>query len=184
MPRLDQLNAFLKDSNTMKNKDMIKLLDSPSNFDKAIFLINHALEYNWQFQMVIRNAFKKFELTMRLTGNLKTNLMRIKNKIEYENKENNSEDGVMRVKDMIRAKIMIKSLNDFEAIFNHLSVIPDFVVLKIINNLEDMDRENLIIVFMYREGIIGELLLEYKEKQPQYYAHHFIHELEHAKTAS
>jgi hypothetical protein len=57
--------------------------------------------------MVIRNAFKKFDKVIRLSGNLKTNLMRIKNKIEYENKENNTDDGVFRLADMIRAKIMI-----------------------------------------------------------------------------
>ena len=66
--------------------------------------------------MVIRNVFKKAKIN-RLTANMKTNLRRIKQKIEDWNKDKHNEDGPYRITDMIRATIVLMSLDDFEMVF-------------------------------------------------------------------
>ena len=58
--------------------------------------------------MKVRNTFKKFKLN-RVTGNLKTNLARIAQKIE-----DGGNKGIFKVTDMIRATVICETVDQMD----------------------------------------------------------------------
>jgi len=62
-------------------------------------LFFHALENNWLFQTVLRNKFKKTRF--KVFGNVKSNIVRIEQKIEEEG------GNLGKLTDMIRATIVV-----------------------------------------------------------------------------
>ena len=83
---------------------------------------------------------------------------------------------------MIRATVILLTIEDMESAYLQLETIPGLKVLKVKNKL-DSELQNLTILFSYLDCIIGEVQMRYCEKPPNYYANHFIYELERSDSA-
>jgi len=83
---------------------------------------------------------------------------------------------------MIRATVILYSVDQLQDAYLSIQQIPNLKILKVKNKM-DTELENISILFMYREGIIGEVQVRYNEKPPNYYANHFIYELERSDSA-
>lgn len=103
IPRTDQLLCFTtcacwKDENLKEY-----LFGSP--FEKAYFLYRHALEFNYKFICEIRHVFRR--TSFLVTGGIKSNLIRIAQKIESNDFEL---EGPFRVTDMLRATVKVETI--------------------------------------------------------------------------
>jgi len=97
IPELSQLIGFF-DSNAIRSPEVRKLIKGGPK-EKAYLLFFHALENNWLFQTILRNKFKN--TNFEVFGNVKTNIVRIEQKIEEEG------GNLGKLTDMIRATIVV-----------------------------------------------------------------------------
>jgi len=110
MPRTDQL---LKFSLTSAYKcDALRARLEGNNFDKAFFLNQHALEFSYLFQIKLKHVFRN--MGHRITGNLKSNMARIAQKIGENAME---KDGPFRITDMLRATVVCNEVADLEVAY-------------------------------------------------------------------
>ena len=84
MARLDQLASFQNSIAYMSEEQRQNQLSS-SSFDRALFLLQHALKPCWKFLHQLHAKFKVFGC--KIEGNLKSNLRRIARKIEELDEE-------------------------------------------------------------------------------------------------
>ena len=98
MPRLDQLNYF-NVSNANKQEGFKANSVNGSSFDKANFLFQHALQFNAEFQAKISYIFKRSGF--RVYGSIKSNILRIAQKIRLNN------GNLYQIDDMIRASVIV-----------------------------------------------------------------------------
>ena len=84
---------------------------------------------------------------------------------------------------MIRATVILLSINDVKEAFTHLESVPYLEIVKIKNKLAT-ELQNVSVLFIFDKGIIGEVQMRYCEKPASYYANHFVYELERADSAS
>jgi len=164
LPSLDELYKF-KYSAAYKDADLRKMLQG-SPIEQAFFLNQHAMEYSWQYMIKLQTHFEDGDY--KLEGGLKTNLVRITQKIT----EMNSPYGVT---DMIRARITVREPHELKEVFLKLQNLNAITITKVANHLNHKQSELQTIVlnciFMndhFFECIIGEIELCLAEKPPNY----------------
>ena len=121
MPRTDQL-PFYNHSSAFKSNEILNLLEG-SDFDRALFLYQHALQYNWSFQAKLRKAFKKSPFTV--SGEIQSNLIQIAQQIS-----NNYY--MFKVSDMICGTVTVQDIAQIKTAYETIkSSIPGLDVLNV-----------------------------------------------------
>ena len=67
-----------------------------------------------------------------------------------------AEEGPFKVTDMIRATVILYSINELQDVYSELLKIPDLDVMKVKNKL-DTELENITVLFVFKEAIVGEV---------------------------
>ena len=178
VPALNTLEFFEK--SVAFSNPLLKERLNGTILDQAYFLYNHAIEYSWQF-LVQLNRYLKHQTNIRkITGNVKSNLVRISSNIV-------TEGSCFKVKDMIRATIVTKSINDIIDVYQQLEEISLIKIVDIKNNLSQLNQ-NVVLNFVWKdnneyyneekgieqgtshESIIGEIVIRFRNKKAHYYA--------------
>lgn len=87
----------------------------------------------------------------------------------------------MGMKDMIRATVVVDSIEEIWGAYDWLKKADYFRILTIKDKL-DADIKNITLTFDFDEKMIGELQIRYGEFPPQYYANHYLYELERSQS--
>ena len=61
-----------------------------------------------------------------------------------------------KVTDMIRATVILYSINELQDVYSELLKIPALDVMKVKNKL-DTELENITVLFVFKEAIVGEV---------------------------
>jgi hypothetical protein len=110
---------------------------------------------------------------MQVSGNLKSNLQRICQKI--------NEDGFMNVQDLIRATVVAKTHDQIIQAYEILNSHEHLTILRVKNKL----REPLQLVHLnvaYKGRMIGEVQIKIGITPVQYASNHFLYELVRADS--
>ena len=133
------------------------------------------MEYNAIVLTSLRHLLKGLNLKYR--GGIKSNLIRIAQKIE--------EDGSpYSVTDMIRATVYCNSIDQLWDVYKYLDQNPlgqEIQLIRIKPKLRS-DLKNVTLNFVWYDSIIGEIQLRYGRVPFNYYSNHFIYELERADS--
>ena len=85
---------------------------------------------------------------------------------------------------MIRATIIVKTPNQLKRAFKMLhGRFKNYKIVKIKNNLT-RDIANINLNFVYYDSIIGEIQIRVGSKPINYYANHFMYELERVDSVT
>ena len=105
----------------------------------------------------IQAKFKVFGITV--TGNLKTNLHKISQKVdEYEKEEGEGADGLGKftITDMVRATLHVKNPEEMIPAYEVLLDMEELNIVKITNKM-CTGLQNVTINFIYTDMIVGEI---------------------------
>ena len=117
IPTLDKLSGFVLFSYALKNESAKLMLETLSPIEQAYFLYKHALPLSNDFVSKMSNYLKSMLCRTKFKGGLKTNIVRIAEKI----KEINS---FYRITDMIRGEITVEHIDDIKEVYFHLTNLP------------------------------------------------------------
>ena len=146
-------------------------MDGANNFEKADFLLQYARETNWKFQNAIFIAFK--DSGARVKGRLKSNLARIESEI--------GDKGLFKIYDLIRTTIVVTDPQEVIQSFEILKQISFLKIIKIQNSLNS-PLSTIKINFIFRNKIIGEVILRRGPKPLLYKSNKLIKDLKSANT--
>lgn len=167
---LDKASAYLQSVIFSQKLDWYY---GTSNLDKALFLHQHAMRHNSQFQRQLKDMFEKQEYV--LEGNLKSDLQRIACKITEAN------ENPFRITDMIRATIIVKEPQQLVDAYNTIASNSEFNIIRLKNNLKDpLMHVHLNVIF--NQSIIGEILIRCGPKPINYEATKFFTGLKSARS--
>ena len=82
----------------------------------------------------------------------------------------------MSMKDMIRATVVVDSVEELWGAYEWIRKADYFRILTIKDKLDD-DIKNITVNFDFDEKMIGELQIRYGDIPPQYFANHLLYEL-------
>jgi hypothetical protein len=156
-------NCKVFETSFVNRSDDAKELKSGNQFNKGIFLIQSTLQFYYEFDVKLTNALKESGEKWKLKLNMKDNLLRIAEKIkEYSEKQMKDKnhygpaDGWVNMKDMIRACIIVETINEIWGAYDFIKKADYFRILSIKDKL-DSDLKNVTIIFDFDEKMIGEL---------------------------
>lgn len=120
-------------------------------------------------------------MEVRLAGGLKMNLARLA-EARWQDKLRPKGGDPFTQSDLIRATVVIPEADQLPEAYELVTKIQELQVIKVTNGLTS-GSQDVTINFIYRESILGEILLRFSDRAVNFYANRFIDKLSRAETA-